>query len=50
MSDATTGWRDMVMERIEYHNALPEKSPALTKFLRGWIRRCVDLYDTAKEG
>jgi hypothetical protein len=50
MSDVTTGWRDMVMERIEYHNALTEKNPALIKFLRGWIKRCIDLYSTAKEG
>lgn len=42
-------WAEMLMERVGRYAHLAD-SPEMTKFFRGWIGRCVTLYNKAKGG
>jgi len=45
MKECPDGWKDLLLKRIKYFSDKNNK-----KQIRGWIRRCADLYKVTKEG
>lgn len=43
------GWRDVLLEAVEYYCNLVEKRPSLRQFFRGWINRINTIYQFAKK-
>lgn len=38
-------WQDFIMHRIKNYSLIVQNNPAQIKFLRGWVNRCVNLWE-----
>lgn len=41
-------WYDVLFKRIKHHNQRVQENAMQLKFLRGWINRCLALYEEGK--
>ena len=41
-------WWDILFKRIKHHNKRVQENATQLKFLRGWINRCLALYEEGK--
>jgi hypothetical protein len=47
--DCGDDWIEMLFYRLKKYSAIVAGRPASQKYLRGWVNRIVQLYDTIKE-
>jgi lysozyme family protein len=47
-SDLAEDWTHYIFLRLQYYSDLVRRKPKLTAFIRGWLNRVTDLYETAR--